>query len=163
VINEVQAQGTTSAADEWVEVYNPCTTAFDLSGWTLVYRAAGTIGANDVNTLQSGLGTMNPGDFHLYVGSAYSGAGTPDGTGCNGLAGANGAVGLRNGPLSTGTLVDAVAYGTITAGHPFLEGSAAPALANGKSIARKPIDGYDTDNGGTDFVLAATPTPRAPN
>lgn len=165
VINEVQSQGA-SAGDEWVEIFNPCATALDLSGYTLVYRSANTVGTNDTNTLQSGLGTLAPGDFHLYVGSAYTGA-THDGTAWSsgiGLAQASGAVGLRNGPATSGLLVDAVAYGTVMAGHPFAEGGAsAPALAAGKSLARGPIDGADTDNGGSDFTVRSTPTPRAAN
>ena len=74
---------------------------------------------------------------------------TPDGTwggGASGLLQANaGGVGLRSGPASTGALVDAIAYGAVTAGFPFLETAAAPALANGKSVARS-FDGNDTND-----------------
>lgn len=167
VINEIQAGGA-SAGDEWVELYNPCTTSFDVSTWTLVYRAASTVSGGDTNTLQALAGTMAAGDLRLYVGPGYTGAGTPDGTAWGGasglLQGTNGGIGLRAGPKDTGPLVDAVAYGTVTAGHPFLEGTAgAPALANGKSVARGPVDGYDTDHNSIDFALVAAPTPRALN
>ena len=60
-------------------------------------------------------------------------------------------------------LVDAVAYGTITVGHPFLEGAAAPALDNNLSIARLPFDGNDTASNHADFVLQDAPTPRTTN
>ncbi len=166
VINEVQAGGT-SAADEWVEIYNPCTTAIDATGYTLDYRASSNAGPTDSTLLVTLAGTLAPGDFRLYAGTGFSTTGvTPDGTwggGAAGLLQANaGGIGLRSGATSTGTLVDAVAYGAVAAGFPFLETATGPALVNSKSIARS-FDGNDTNDNGSDFVLAATPTPRASN
>ena len=163
VINEVQAAGV-SASDEWVELYNPCTIALDVAGWTLTYRAATATGATDSSSLQALTGTMAAGELRLYAGLGFTGTGA-DGTwggGSSGLlAGASGAVGLRSGPLSAGALVDAVCYGSVSAGHPFLEGTAAAMLVAGKSVVRAPFDGNDTNAGSTDFVLSAAPTPRA--
>jgi hypothetical protein len=173
VINEVQAGGggtINPAADEWVELYNPCTVPFDTSTWTLVYRAAVTVGATDTSTLGTVGGTMLPGAIrlHAHVASQVAGIATVlFGSGTTGtMQGANAAVGLRAGPISTGTLVDSVAYGTVSAGHPFAEGgiaNAAPGLLNGKSISRAPYDGRDSNVNITDFVLTTTPTPRAVN
>ncbi|HEY4244314.1 MAG TPA: lamin tail domain-containing protein [Kofleriaceae bacterium] len=167
VINEVQAAGATSS-DEWVELYNPCTAAVDVQGWTLVYRSSANVGATDTNTLASLTGSLPAGGFLLFGGQGYAGTPALDGAAWGGgssglLAGANGAIGLRSGAASTGTLVDAVAYGAVSAGHPFLEGTAAPALVTAKSVARAPFDGNDTNTGGADFTLAATPTPKALN
>ncbi|MCX5744950.1 MAG: Ig-like domain-containing protein [Proteobacteria bacterium] len=162
VINEVQS-ASASAGDEWVELYNPCTQSFAVVGWTVVYRAASTTGATDTNNLQTLAGSMAPGDLRLYVGSQFSGT-TYDGTAwAPGLAAAAGAIGLRAGPKDTGALVDSVAYGNVTAGHPFVETTSAPALVAGKSVARSPFDGNDTNNGATNFTLVGTPTPRALN
>ncbi|MCE9574407.1 MAG: Ig-like domain-containing protein [Deltaproteobacteria bacterium] len=147
VINEVQAGGTgmtNPSADEWVEIYNPCTGTIDATSYTLVYRAATTTGSTDTATLGAVGVMMAPGDLrmHAHVAASTAGANVTFGTGTSGqLAGANGAVGLRSGPLNTGTLVDAVAYGAVNANHPFAEGgtsSTAPALVNGKSVSRSP-------------------------
>jgi len=59
VINEVQAGGS-DGADEWIELYNPCTTTIDVSTWTLVYRSAGAVSGNDTNTLQDGARLLPP-------------------------------------------------------------------------------------------------------
>jgi len=166
VINEVQAGSSVSAGDEWVEIYNPCTVAIDVTSWTLVYRAAGTIGATDTNSLQTLTGTLQPGDLRLYAGPAY-GLANFDGTKWGGASGllqaSNGGIGLRSGPKDTGPLVDSLTYGTVTAGHPFTESTSASMLANGKSVARGAFDGNDTNTGGADFTLTTTPTPRALN
>lgn len=165
VINEVSTQNS-SGADEWVELYNPCSAAFDVTGWTLVYRAAGTVTGGDSNTLQSLTGTMMPGDFRLYAGQDYPGDydGTKFGTSPNGyLQRMNGGVAVRSGPASTGPIVDSLAYGTVTAGHPFLEGTAAPMLDTNWSVARLPFDGNDTNSNHNDFVIELAPTPRTAN
>ena len=167
VINEVQAAGA-SAGDEWVELYNPCTIAIDVGSWTIDYRAKTTVGAADTNALVTLAGTMQPGDLRLYAGPAFSGSvAALDGAqwgGANGLlAGDAGAIGLRSGPKDTGALVDAVAYGVVTAGNPFLEGTSAPGLATGKSVARARFAGDDTNSNGTDFALVAAPTAKQLN
>jgi hypothetical protein len=168
VINEVEASGA-SAGDEWVELYNPCTTAINVGGWTVDYRASTTVGSQDTNLLATLAGSMQPGELRLYVGPAFSGTATPDGPawgGANGLLnGTNGAIGLRSGAKDTGTLVDAVAYGPVTAGNPFVEGSPAAALqANTKtSVARASFDGDDTNSNATDFAVSALPTPKLLN
>ncbi len=170
VINEVQAAGAT-AGDEWIELYNPCTVAFDATSWTLVYRASGTTGATDTAALGAVGTTMLPGALRVHAHTSSPLAASADVTfsvgGSGGqLAGANGAIGLRAGALSVGVLVDSVAYGAVNAGHPFAEGgntNAAPALATSKSIVRSPFDGKDTDNNKSDIVTSAAPTPKALN
>jgi lamin tail-like protein len=173
VINELQASSTASQDDEWVELYNPCTVAIDVDGWTLNYRSGGVSGAGAADAVQ--MVTLNdqitsqhqmiPGQVLLLASQTYA-ATTPDGkwmpTG-GVLAAASGAVGLRSGPTTTGPLIDAVAYGAITGANPFIEGAPASALSAGMSVSRGPFDGKDDDTGMMDFKLAATPTPRAPN
>jgi hypothetical protein len=163
VINELQTAGAASA-DEWAELYNPCTTAIDVTGWTLDYRSSGNTTPSDNNLLSTLAGTMQPGDFRIYAGLGYTG--TTDGTwggGASGLlSGTAGGVGLRSGPKDTGALVDAVAYGSVVASFPFTEGSAAAAPGASKSIGRG-FDGDDTNTNAADFVTIAAPTPRAAN
>jgi len=162
VINETQSGSTASASDEWCEILNPCTVAIDVTDWSLVYRAASATGATDTNLLITLVGSMAPGEIRLFAGNGFVGT-IDDSWGGGVMQQNNGAMGLRSGPKDTGPLVDAVAYGIISAGHPFLEGTAAAGLVNGKSIARAPFDGNDTNDGATNFVLTTLPTPRALN
>jgi Big-like domain-containing protein len=162
VINEVQSGSSLSASDEWAEIYNPCTQPIDVSNLTLNYRAASANGTQDTNFLIQLAGVMAPGELRLYGASAVPE--TLDDTWGNGVMQQNnGALALRDGPTSAGPIIDSVAYGSVAAGHPFVEGTAAPGLVNGKSIARTPFDGNDTEDGGTNFTLTSTPTPHVLN
>ena len=69
------------------------------------------------------------------------------------------AVGLRN---PSGTLIDSMAYGMLTAANNFTEGAnPAPAPSVDQSISRLP-NGKDSDQNGADFAVTAIP-PRAAN
>jgi trimeric autotransporter adhesin len=163
VINEVLGQGT-SPSDEWVELYNPCTQAIDVAGWTLVYHGASSSATDTVLvTLDS---SMAPGTFRLYAGVGYTGTGaaSPDGV----WAGSNGILdpssfgtGLLKPTSGEPVLVSGVAFGVVVA-NPFLEGAAAPGLIAGVSGARFPFDGKDTHDGHSDFSTLI-PTPKVPN
>ena len=166
VINEFVAGSAASAADEWVEIYNPCTRTVDVSTWTLDYRGPNTTGTTDATLMVALAGTMQQGDVRLYAGVDYTGGATVTGPlagGASGvLGGAQGAVGLRSGPKDTGPLVDSVAYGAVTPGHPFIEMHAITMLGNGLGASRV-LDGRDDGDGTTDFVVGPTMTPGALN
>jgi len=162
VINEAQSGTSASASDEWAEIYNPCTIPHDVTDWTLNYRASTAIGATDTNLLITLVGPMAPGELRLFGGNGFTGV-KDDDWGGGVMQQNNGALGLRDGPTSSGPLVDSLAYGVISAGHPFIEGTAAPGLINSRSISRLPFDGNDTNDGGTNFVLTTLPTPRVLN
>jgi predicted extracellular nuclease len=155
VINEVQTGSPASANDEFIELYNPCATAIDLTGSSIVYRsAAGTSDVVIVNLNKM----IAPGGFYLVTGPIAADGGMADQSyGAGRMSGTGGGVALRD---PTQTLVDSVGYGTAT--NAFIEASVAAAPASGQSIARKP-NGYDTDHNSSDFAVAATPTPRAAN
>lgn len=162
VINELQTASSASPDDEWVEIYNPCSGAIDVSGWTLNYRSATNTGATDSVPMVTLAGQLAPGEIRLFAGPAYGG--TRDGAWTGGiLGGTNGAVGLRAGAISMPPLVDSIAYGNISPGHPFLEGNPAPAMVIGRSGARLPFDGRDEGDGASDITLTTAPTPRALN
>jgi hypothetical protein len=168
VINELTTGSSLSPADEWVEIYNPCTTVRDVTGWTLVYRSAGAVSGGDTNLMATLAGQMAAGEYRLYAGVGYIGTsdGTPWANPSGILQQTNGAVGLRS---DAGTLVDAVAYGTVTAGHPFIELHSTPPMANGRSASRLPFDGKDDGDatsdgdGAADFQIITAATPHAPN
>lgn len=155
VINEVQTGGAGGASDEWVELYNPCSQAVTLSGWTLKYRAA--TGVTDI-AVASLTGSIPSHQWYLVANTAYSGSATPDIKPFTqgGLAATGGGVGLRD---PSGALIDGVGWGN--ANNIFVETSAAVAPPTSRSIALHP-NGNDTDNNSTDF-MDSTPTPRASN
>ena len=159
-VNELATGTTSSATDEFVELFNAGTAPADLSGYKLVYRSGA--GSSDVSlaTIPEGT-TLAPGAFYLFGGSGYAGAKTPNQAFSAGIAAAAGGVGLRS---AAGTLVDSVGYGTAT--NTLVETRPAPAppttAAPGSSDIRLP-DGTDTDDNGADFTSTAAPTPGAPN
>lgn len=159
-INEVSVAGAT-AGDEYVEIYNGCAAAVDVTGWTLVYRSA--TGTSDT-ALAALTGSIPAGGYRLYGGMGYVPGPAVDGTFTSGgptgaLAGAGGGVALRSGPIGTGAIVDSVGYGTAT--NAFVEGAVAMAPAANMAISRQP-DGDDTGSNAADFAVTAR-TPRAAN
>lgn len=170
VINEVETGTTTSGLDEFIEIFNPCTTSVTITGWKLVYRAEKNLNAvdgADTSTLVTlGAVTLKPSGYVMYAATGgYFDSATyaPDGVYSGGLAAIVGSVGLRD---STGRLIDSVFWGTPAGGfHAFIEGTQAteaPTTARpGTSLARIP-NGTDTDDNSKDFK-GAVPTPRAKN
>ena len=157
VINEVMVAGSSSPADEFVELYNPCSQSIDLTGWKLVYRSAA--GSSDVSLQDLSAFTLPGYGYLIFAGQGYTGSNPASGTfgGSTGsLSGTAGGVAIKNGT----TIVDSIGYGA-SVSNGFVEGSAATLSAAGKSMARTP-NGQDTDNNSADFV-EATPTPGAAN
>jgi len=159
-VNEFSTGTTGSATDEFVELFNAGATPAVVGGYKLVYRSGA--GTSDISLGTIPDGTMlAPGAFYLFGGSGYAGARAPDQTFSQGLAGAAGGVGLRDGG---GKLLDSVGYGTAT--NAFVEAHAAPAPPStavpGSSDIRFP-DGTDSDDNGADFRVTVVPTPGAPN
>jgi predicted extracellular nuclease len=161
VISQFQVAGG-SAADEFVEIHNVSNAEFDLNGHRLVYRAAA--GTTDVSLVQWTASTKIPaGGFYLvahatgYDGSVASNI-TWSGGATGTFQGTSGGIGLRNGALDSGTIVDSVGYGTAT--NVFREtASVNPGPAANDSKARKTNGCQDTDNNNDDFE---TITPSAP-
>jgi hypothetical protein len=167
VINELITGTAASPAEEWVEIYNTCSTPVPVVGWTLIYRAAPATGA-DTSVLVTLTGSMDPGTFRLYSGTGYLGVTDDDAhKWASTLQQNEGAIGLRSGIKDTGPLVDSVAYGDLTMNldplNPFIEVSPAPYMTNGKSASRLPFDGNDTNDNGADVKAIATATPHASN
>lgn len=156
VINEVKAGTVFAAKDDFVEIYNACTYAVDLSQLKLVYRDTLSVSDTVLVTLS---GSIPAGAYRVYVGSQYSSGGVTDGTFTTDLGGlAGGAVGLRI--SSSGTLVDSVAWGVSINGMG--EGAVLGAITLGSTLARIP-NGRDTGSNLADFALLTTSTPRAAN
>jgi len=162
VISQFQAGGGV-AEDEFVELHNIGSAAVDLNGYVLVYRSSG--GTNDVGPFASWTTStvIQPGQFYLIATPSYDGGVTPDITYtpsvclCSMAAGAGG-LAIRNGAANTGTIIDAVGWGTAT--NIFFEGTRPAAAGNNNSLARKLNGCQDTDNNANDFSVLAPAAAR---
>jgi hypothetical protein len=164
IVTATLHSGTKAATDEFVEIYNSCTTSQSLAGWSLTYRSSSNNGgaSKPDNILVADLQkTLSPGGYLVWSGAAYSGP--SDGALAASLADTGGGVAIVD---KNNYIVDSVAYGPVVASHNYLEGNAAPlppvTAQPGTAIARIP-DGIDTDDNQTDFQLTTKVTPKAAN
>lgn len=157
VINEIQVGGAT-AADEFVELYNPTSSPVNLSGWRLSRRTAS---GNQTNLLTTFPDVSLPagGYFLITHPTGYTGVTAADArySTSESLA-ANNTVVLFSDAGTT--IIDLVGMGTASS----FEEAAALNPPSGQSIARQnKSDGViDTDNNASDFILTAVPSPKNP-
>ncbi len=175
VISQVKSRGAGGASDEFVELYNPTSTAVTLDNtWTLTVRSST---ASTYGTRWTGAGDSLPAHGHYLIGGTYDG----------------GAV-AKNGSLSSGitdesslllnqsgTAVDGLCYQfPDDAGVPFAftgytcegtpannlphDNSASATSDSDVSLERLPGGNLgnctDTDNNAADFVTQTTPDPH---
>jgi hypothetical protein len=165
VINEVQTYSKGGGDDEFIELYNPCPVAVDLSGSKVAYRSA--TGATDASSFTfPAATTLAPGAFALLAGSKYQGPSGAAGVvyGAvpgSGLSSTGGGLQWRK---ADGTVWDSFGWGSAT--NAYVEGSAATkatdSTATPRSVGRK-TDGADTNDNAADFAVTKTPTPAAAN
>lgn len=148
VINELKSDG-----DELVELFNPNSCAVPLGNWELKYASAG--GGSGPAGYKFGAGDSIGANGYFVV---ATGSIAKDATLTGGFAADNGQVGLLD---DSGKLVDAVAYGAVTAG-PYREAQSAPKPPANGSIGRN-ASGADTDDNRSDFKTLASPSPGAAN
>jgi signal peptidase len=160
VINELYYDVCTPAStcgtdpqNEWVELYNPTSSAIVLTDWKLeddngtdTLPSGTTIAAGSFLVITSEVGTFTfwpavPAGQRVILGSSIGG---------NALGGQGDKLLLRN---PANTIIDGVSYGTDTS----VLNPSVPDVARGHSIERDP-DGKDTDSA-TDFVDRTTPQP----
>ncbi len=157
VISQVQIEGAT-AADEFVELYNPTAQDIDLNGFRLTRKTSSGTQGNLVASLS---GTIKARSYFLitpqsgYMGSSsadleYSVASAP-------LASDNAVIIYSDAGIS---VVDKVGMGTASD----FEASTTAIPGSGESILRKVDDtggnGLDTDNNENDFELSQVSNPR---
>jgi predicted extracellular nuclease len=166
VISEIQISGGPgNTTNDFIELYNPTGSDFDLNGYRLVKRTAD--GTTDSSIKSWASETIIPvSGYYLWANSDWTPPVTPDATTSATIADNNG-VALRQGPENTGTIIDSVAWGVVT--NAFVETTAADSPPDNGSIERIPVD-EDTNNNSVDFVVRdvsdpqnsesiATPTP----
>lgn len=165
-INEIltgTSAGDGGLSEEFIEIYNPCNAAIDLTGWKVGYRSATNVNPPpppDSTTLITFTMSIPARGYLLFGGANYPGV-------VDGKLGASmaqsGSMGLRD---PGGAIVDSVAFGTVTPGNAFIETqpalNAPLAAPPGASIGRLP-NGVDTDDNSRDFATTTQLTPRAAN
>ncbi len=161
VISQFQAGGTSSSDDEFIEIFNTGSSAVDLNGYRIVYRSDN--GVSD-RTFYAWTETtvLQPGQYYLVASTSYTGSIPSNATFSNAacqcaLAAANGGLAIRLGPANTGSVIDAVGWGT--GSNVFFESARTTAPGNSNSKIRLDQGCQDTDNNAADF---ATQSPSAP-
>ena len=159
VINEFSTGVTGAATNEFVELYNAASSAADISGFKVVYRSA-TGTSTTLATIPAGT-QLAAGRSTCSEGAAYAGSSPADQSFGLSPAATGGSLAVRD---ASGTLVDAVAYGTAANGLGEGQPATAPstAAAPGTSAIRLP-DGHDTSDNAADFRVTAVPTPKSAN
>jgi uncharacterized protein (TIGR03437 family) len=158
LISEFRTRGPNGAADEFVEIYNPTTSALAIGG--LKIRASNSSGTiSDRITVTTGT-TLGPGCHYLQANIGYSGSVPADQTYGTGIAD-DGGIAITG---SNGTrIIDAVG---ISSGSAFKEGTTlAPiTVSSDRSYERKPGgafgNGIDTNDNGSDFSLTTSSDPQ---
>lgn len=151
-INELQTVGAVVAADQFVELYNPCPFPVALDGHRLVYRSAA--GVVDLTLAHLDGLRLRAGGLLLAASAAFPVAADVEIKAR--MAAHGGGVALRD---PRGIALDSLGWGD--ARNALLRGTPAPAPDAGRSLARIP-DGHDSGDSARDFSLAV-PTPGRKN
>lgn len=116
VISAVQITGGTGrTSEDYIELFNPNPTPFNLKDYRLVKRTATATIDTSIKSWTSDT-FVPPYSFYLWANSAFSGiTKVPDLTSTATLADNNG-VAIRKGLMDTGELVDSLSWGTTTNG-----------------------------------------------
>ncbi|MEY2428418.1 MAG: endonuclease mitochondrial, partial [Verrucomicrobiota bacterium] len=170
VISQIYGGGGNSGAtyqNDFVELFNPLSTAVNLSTWSVQYASsAGTTWQNRANLS----GFIQPHHYYLIqlASNAAVGALLPVADATNtsiNMSATSGKVALvssqtaliGSNPVSSNGVVDFVGYGTANA----FEGAAtAPSPGNTTSIVRKNGGYSDTNDNSADFNTSTPPVPR---
>jgi hypothetical protein len=171
VVSQVYSGGGNTGAsytNDFVELFNPGTSAIDLTGWTIQYASA----ASTTWQATALSGSIPSGRYYLVQLASAAAVGAPlpapDATGTTNLAVSGGKVALVRGStaLTCGAtagscspnplVADLIGYGSASD----YEGTgAAPALSSTTAAARDGEGCTDTDDNSADFATA-TPSPR---
>ena len=137
----------------FLELYNGSSKDYDLKGHSLTFRIPGQATESVIMTFTQSTRLAAHGYYVVPGGSSVIPGGIPGGVFV-----------LRKGDASSGTVLDAVAFGA--ASNPFFSTSSAANPFNtgghGASAARRP-NGTNTNNNQADFAFTTMPTPGAPN
>jgi len=160
VINQVQVTGGTGkSSNDFIELFNPTSSALDLKGYRLIKRTQS--GTADTTIKSWTTSAIIPAyGFYLWANSDYK-VQTADVTTSQTIANDNG-IALRQGAENTGTIIDSLGWGKISNG--LYEGSPFPTNPTANtSLVRKPVAAgarQDTGNNAQDFELQNPSSPH---
>lgn len=174
VISEVQITGGAShTTEDFIELYNPTSVAFNLNGFKLINRTTGSSTDNSIRVFTVSQSIPAHGYF-LWCSADEAILVTCDDSTTDTLSN-DGSVGLRQ--ISSGALIDALSWDSSV--NSLKEGTEAPdpssahqslerkALSTSNSAAMIPAgtdefkgNGNDIDNNSTDFILRGTSQPQ---
>ena len=160
VISQVQISGTTKSSEDFIKLFNPNSSPFDLKGHRLVKRTKTSTTDSSIKSFTS-TSLIPAGGYFTWASSADGFADSigADTATSQSLSTDNG-IALRQGAEDEGLIIDSVAWGEAING--LAEGSAFPTNPGaGQTLARN--NNSDTNNNATDFYLLddsviATPT-----
>ena len=160
VISEFRTRGANGANDEFIELYNPSTTAVDISGWKI--NASNDQGTTGTRATIPASTLLRSGQYYLVANTStngYSGAVSANLTYGTGITDAGGIALVR----SNNTIVDQVGMGSASA---YKEGATLAPLAGttDQSYERK-LGGasdscQDTNDNSADFQLINPSSPH---
>lgn len=160
LIVEVQTGSSSSASEEFIELYNQDEEELNLSTYKLEYFSAAATNFTTPSRVISLSGTLYPGGRYLITSSGYLNA-QSNTTFAPTLAKVGGHVRLVSAENNQSITHDLVGWGSAT----MPETDSADAPESGESLQRKgQADGYyqDTDNNNQDFVIS-NPSPESNN
>lgn len=170
VISQIYGGGGNTGAtysNDFVELYNPTSVDFDLTGWSLQYASA--TGDGWEFTRQPLGGIIGPGEYYLIALGSGGAAALPlppaNITSDINISGTSGKLALvsnfepleGNCPIGDADIQDFVGYGSADCSE---TANAAGPSNNTTSLFRKNDGATDTDNNSADFVTGTPPNPR---
>lgn len=161
VISELQTGTTSSASQEFVELYNPTATDLSIDGWKLQYKSATSVDQVSSWSTRSNLaGSIKAHSYYLIAPTAYLSQADSDLS--PGLAGSGGHVRLID---TTGVVIDLLGWGE-SANTAETQPALAPSA--GQSLERLPGrlqasggNATDTGDNSKDFLIRIEPEPQS--
>ncbi|MBI3734038.1 MAG: lamin tail domain-containing protein [Chloroflexi bacterium] len=154
VVSELRTNGPGGSADEFVELFNPATTVFDIGGW-LIRTSTSTGITSTVLTIASGT-TLAPGQHFLAANNGFGGTVVPD---VRFSANIGDFAGIALFMADGLTIVDQVG---MSVGTTYKEGTNLAVLQGNldQSYERKGGECTDTNNNATDYAVQAPSAPQ---
>ncbi len=149
LISEVQTGSTTSASEEFVELYNSSLNSVDLSGWAMYYKSA--TGTSWIKKVTITSGYVDAGKFWVLSAnmpgdSAYG----------SGLSQTGGNLQIRD---KLGSVMDQFGWGTANAALISPASESAPGQSMYRLYDFNLLAMQNTDNNFADYDITHTPTP----